>query len=226
MAGVKPRNSETTPKGGLKIRPSASNKLQPSSGVGAKIETLRDTLGTRQKAFSVGDATTEANPNYSLRYSAFSENCQRCVVAYELRRRGYDVTALPTYQGDKLPQLVTKSGDRMMARWMGAFQGTKPINISAKTGDKVISNIEQKMTNFGNGSRGVVQILYQGGGGHVFNVENVGGKITYIEAQTGKIKDITKTMPYVKPESVRLIRTDKLKISDRAKNFVTKRKGK
>ena len=78
------------------------------------------------------------------------------------------------------------------------------------------------MRQFGNGARAVIQILYRGGGGHVFNVENQNGRIVYIEAQAGKIKDIGATMAHVKTDTVNLIRTDNLKISDRAKKFVRK----
>ena len=82
------------------------------------------------------------------------------------------------------------------------------------------------MKNFGEGSRGVVQIFYKGGGGHVFNVERKNGKTTYVEAQAGKIKDFAKTLKNVHTDRVALVRTDNLKFSDRAKNFVTSRKSK
>ena len=104
---------------------------------------------------------------------------------------------------------------------MGAFQDAKPVNVSAKSASGAISNIDSKMASFGEGSRGVVQIFYKGGGGHVFNVERQAGKTMYIEAQTGKVKDIGSTMKHVKTDKVSLVRTDNLKFSDRAKNFVT-----
>ena len=59
------------------------------------------------------------------------------------------------------------------------------------------------------------------GGGHVFNVERKNGKTQYIEAQTGKVKDFAKTLQDVKTDRVALVRTDNLKFSDRAKDFVT-----
>lgn len=151
-------------------------------------------------------------------------NCQRCVVAYELRRRGYDVTALPTYKDDTLPQIAYKNKalGTYEGRWKGAFKDAKTVNVGDASQRKTISNIENKMAEYGEGSRGVVQIFYRGGGGHVFNVERKNGKTIYSEAQTGKVKDIRKTMQMVKTQSVNLVRTDNLKISDRAKNFVTR----
>ena len=76
------------------------------------------------------------------------------------------------------------------------------------------------MKKWGKGSRGIVQIP-----GHVFNVENVGGKIRYVEAQTGKkynSKDVFANLKG-KTSGIYLTRTDNLRISDRARESVKKR---
>lgn len=43
--------------------------------------------------YSMVKATARTNPFYSLNIPEYTENCQRCVIAYELLRRGYTVTA-------------------------------------------------------------------------------------------------------------------------------------
>ena len=60
---------------------------------------LRATIGTKGNSIGIEEAIKGANPFYNTSGAEgdFSQNCQRCVVAYELRRRGYDVVALPTY---------------------------------------------------------------------------------------------------------------------------------
>ena len=201
-----------------------------SNGMGIKVpDTLRSALGTKGKEKSMGDAMLASNPHYSPDYREYSENCQRVVVAYEARRRGYDVTALPTYDGDTLGRVAyddTKNGVAR-GRWMGAFKGAEPVNVSAKgqhgaNAEKaVLNNIDNQMKKYGDGSRGVVQIFYKNGGGHVFNVERKNGKTHYIEAQAGEVKNFGKTLQNVKTGKVALVRTDNLKLSDRAKNFVT-----
>lgn len=193
-----------------------------SGNVGNQIGTLKDALGTRGNPKSMASAMLDSNPNYNGDYKEFSQNCQRVVVAYEARRRGYDVEAQPTFKGDNLNKIAyddTKN-NVMRGRWMGAFQDAKPLDVSGKTGGDVMSNIDKQMKSFGDGSRGVVQIFYKGGGGHVFNVERKDGKTHYIEAQAGKVKDFAKTLQNVKTGQVALVRTDNLKFSDRAKNFV------
>lgn len=198
-----------------------------SNGLGFQNhDTLKEALGTRGASKSMGDAMLGSNPNYSGNYKEFSQNCQRVVVAYEARRRGYDVQAQPTYKGDTLNQIAYNDNTKGISRgrWMGAFQNAKPKNVSASTEKGVMDNIDNQMKNYGEGSRGVVQIFYKGGGGHVFNVERKNGKTQYIEAQTGKVKNFQKTLNDVKTDRVALVRTDNLKFSDRAKNFVTSRK--
>lgn len=186
-------------------------------------DNLRQALGYRGEPKSIGDAMLNSNPYYSGDYREFSHNCQRVVVAYEARRRGYDVTAQPTYKGDKLNQIAYEDKKRGISRgrWTGAFKDAQYVNVSAKTEKGVMDNIENQMKSYGEGSRGVVQIFYKGGGGHVFNVEQKNGKTQYIEAQTGHVKDFANTLRNVRKGEVALVRTDNLQFSDRAKNFVT-----
>lgn len=188
--------------------------------------TLKEALGQKGKPLSMEQAYARANPYYSKTWDHYSSNCQRCVVAYELRRRGYGVTAQPTYKGDQKPKVAFTSKDgRINGRWMGAFQGAKAINVGTKQRNnaegKVVSNINKKMRGFGNGSRGVVAVYWKNGGGHVFNVENKNGKIKAVEAQTGKAVSLKNYIKKARPGSVNLIRTDNLRVSERAKEFVT-----
>jgi hypothetical protein len=197
-----------------------------SGSLGGKVpESLKEAIGPKGAPNSIADSVVKTNPHWNTSYREFSENCQRCVVAYELNRRGYDVTALPTYKGDTLPNVAhynPKSGT-FEGRWKGAFRNAKTVNVGAKTEDGAIANIESAMKSYGPGSRAVVQIFYKSGGGHVFNVENQRGRIVYIEAQAGRMKNISHTMRSVNTSSVNLVRTDNLKLSNRARNFVTRR---
>jgi hypothetical protein len=57
--------------------------------------------------------------------------------------------------------------------------------------------------------------------GHVFNVENHKGKMYYVDAQTGSRVNINQYLSLANPKTVRLVRTDNLRFSDRAKRSVT-----
>lgn len=54
---------------------------------------MQDVLGTQGEPMEPEEAI-QANPRYD-EGGGYKNNCQRCVPAYELRRRGYDVEALP-----------------------------------------------------------------------------------------------------------------------------------
>lgn len=204
--------------------PDGNNGGNWSNGIGTKVaDTLREALGRKRAPIDMTSAYKDANPNYdaSGTYREYTENCQRCVVAYELRRRGYDVTALPTYSGDTMPQ-ARMIGNRKFGRWQGAFKGARPINVGAKNPNGVVSNIRNKMQEFEDGSRGVVSITYKGKRyGHVFNVEQRKGTTYFVDAQSGDRIRAKNFFAITKTAEVNLVRTDSLRVSERAKNLVT-----
>lgn len=173
-------------------------------------QDLRETLGEQGRPMGMDRALKGANPFYTGGDEGdYSNNCQRAVIAYEARRRGYDVVAQPTYAGDQLP-----SGDK----WKGAFMHGKSVHVGASTPQKTQENLESKMKSYGSGARAIVSIP-----GHVFNCENVGGKIRYIDAQTNTVYSSKNVFSRIgkKSNTISIMRTDNLRFSDRAKKSVT-----
>ena len=183
-------------------------------------ETLGEALGAKGRPMSMAEAARGANPYYDGTYREFSQNCQRAVVAYEARRRGYNVTAQPTFDGDTLPQVVTAPNGTKNGRWQGAFRGAKTEMVGGRNARDVQANIERTMSGYGEGARGVIGVQWRKGGGHVFNVERRNGKTHYVDAQIGARYNPAEILAQVKPGSVRLVRTDNLPFSDRAKKSV------
>ena len=193
-----------------------------NTGVGMReLPTLKSALGTKSAAKSMDDATMNSNPYYDGRYREFSENCQRAVIAYEARRRGYDVTAQPTFEGDILPTTahIGPNGERN-ARWMGAFQGARPINVGKSTAKATQKAVEDQMKQYGNGSRAILQVAWKGTGGHVINVENRNGRIYYNDAQVHGRYNGSALFNAIKTGATNLVRVDNLKFSERAKKSV------
>ena len=138
--------------------------------IGPRVpSTLGEALGDRGAPMSMAQASKGTNPHYSANYSAYSSNCQRCVLTYEARRRGYDVTALPTYSGDLLPY----SRD-----YMRALSNPKTVEVG-----KSVRRVESEMRGFGDGARAIIGVR-RGNNGHVFIAENIGGRISYVDPQT------------------------------------------
>ena len=197
------------------------------NGLGTKVDdTLGEALGMRGKPQGIGQASRGANPHYSSAFSEYSENCQRAVVAYELRRRGYDVVAQPTYRSDTMGRVVHVDSRKgtYHSRWSGAFRGAKPENVGGRTGSKMIDRLDSKMASYGEGARAVVQVQWKKGGGHVFVAERKNGRTVYIDPQVNKRYTANYIASSVRPGSVNLVRTDNLRVSERAKNSVTHRK--
>lgn len=193
------------------------------SGVGVPSpSTLKGALGTRGRPNSVVNAVENSNPFYDGTAAEFSENCQRAVIAYEARRRGYDVVAQPTYQGDTLPQAAytnPRTGARN-SRWMGAFQRARPVSVGARNARDAQRRLEDQMRQFGNGARAIVSVHWNNGGGHVFNVENRNGNIIYVDAQVGGRYNPRELFRAIRTSETNITRTDNLRFSERARRSV------
>lgn len=183
---------------------------------------LKTALGSKGAPYSIHDSYSYTNPGYGVSLG-FSENCTRCVVAYELRRRGYDVTALPSYSGDKW-QDVSINDISSADRWKGAFKKAKTVFVGSGSVSGAVDNIKKQMRQYGSGSRAVINIPCAGKDiNHVFNVENVNGRIHFIDAQSGQRytrADMIDLFRSSTSKDVSLTRTDNLKISNRALYFV------
>lgn len=213
-------NGSSTPDGGTPGGGGGDNNGNQapfSNGLGTRVySTAAEALGSKGRPMGTEQAALGANPNYSADYREYSENCQRCVVAYEARRRGYDVVAQPTYQGDTLGR---------NGAWEGCFDGAQRVRVGATTAAKAQKNVESVMAGYGEGSRAVVSVQWTGCSfGHVINVEQKGGKTIYRDAQTGVRYTGSNFFAKADPKSVSVIRTDNLNFTDMVGKAVTKDK--
>lgn len=180
---------------------------QDENGIGPRIPgTLSEALGAQGEPMTPAEASAGTNPHYSPSYDAYSSNCQRCVITYEARRRGYDVTALPTYSGDLLPYGKD---------YLKALSNPKIVGTG-----KSVKKIQQEMKSYGDGSRAIIAVS-RGRNGHVFIAENNRGKISYIDPQTNK-KYTNLSLSKVTNSSV--TRLDNQQFTDYAKNAFTRQK--
>ena len=144
--------------------------------------------------------------SYQVNQSLDFLNCQRCVLTYEARRRGYDVTALPTYSTDMMP----KNND-----YLRALSNPKVVDIQKST-----KKLESQMKSYGNGSRAIIQIR-KGRNGHVFIAENKNGKVQYIDPQTNERYN---KVSFKHVSNVSVIRIDNQSFTEYAKNAFTRQK--
>lgn len=112
------------------------------------------------------------NPNYETGQYKWQNNCQRCVSTYEMRRRGYDVTAKPLPGGlddDYLAQWFEHAWNNAKREWCLSGSGKKQV--------------EEYMALWGDGARAVVGVGFTPTAGHVFFAERINGKTVFVDPQ-------------------------------------------
>lgn len=106
------------------------------------------------------------NPNYK-KGGGYENNCQSCVVAYEMRRRGWDVQTLPFIDGSMLDVL---SHNTSLA-WIDRETGTFPeyIRPNASTCKKAFTYLENNLK-FNN--RYTIEFAWKGNelSGHIVHI--------------------------------------------------------
>lgn len=189
---------------------------QPNTPQVPPAPTIAGQIGAKGAPQSPEKAMERTNPDIraldAMDYEDYQSNCQRCVVAYELNRRGYNVEAEATFPNDPYP-----SG----GHWMTAFNGAKSESVGATTTAKVNKNIEAKMSGWGDGSRAVVRVR-SGSGGHVFNAEYRRGKVSYYDAQVNRRYDPKRVFNHVNKGAVEIVRVDNLSLGSNVKDMVRK----
>lgn len=87
----------------------------------------------RGKEMSVEEADSgNPNPRFNSGESGYGINCQSCVVCYEARLRGYDVTTKPNKRGSKLAVLARGTNKA----WIDPETGLEPEYITPDTSVK------------------------------------------------------------------------------------------
>lgn len=145
--------------------------------------------------------SAKTNPNYFVA-NEYKRNCQRACPTYEMRRRGYDVEALPR---------ITKGVDGAASKWKQIFDGAKWESPTAKRGSTQLREIAKAVKNYGEGARVEIYVAWKQGGAHVFMCENVKGVATFIDPQSGKYGgDVERYFEFVKPSATEYARLDNL----------------
>lgn len=89
----------------LRFEPKGLTDEQKRANIEAYLQIEKDLGIKRGKPMAFEDANQgKGNPHFAEDIG-YRVNCQTCVVAYELRRRGFDVSALPKTKGSALEKL-------------------------------------------------------------------------------------------------------------------------
>ena len=164
----------------------------------------------RMIASPIVEAVKATNPQFRTHDPAFMKNCQRCVSAYEARRRGYNAIAKPRILtgADSLPYMNSEKG------WPAVYQDYRLESCAASTPEQAKGKVETLMKSYGDGSRAIVKVNWRlRYKGHVFIAENQEQTICFLDPQTGSI-DVSWYFRYADPASVVVMRIDQLHFTE------------
>lgn len=157
-------------------------------------------LKLKDREYTEKEDMAQVNPGYKNFSQDTKNNCQNCTITYEMRRRGYDVTANKREQGFHNDELKNY------------FPGVKTktivsgITIDAKTHEAIMDQVAQKRriksisnANFDGAkeaisnmkkepnSRGNLTVQWGVGGGHSMFYEVNDGVVTVRDCQSNKV---------------------------------------
>jgi len=158
----------------LPVASQATNAINTGQSAGSSgiigVDPIEQMLNTK-KGVPIDEyrAVVGTNPNYNKGYE-YQVNCQRCVPAYELRRRGYDVTAKPRPRNNSINTSVD------------SFNAV----LTDTTGK---ADLLQQLSTFPDGARFGVRQNWKGysGAGHTYTAVKENGKLYFFDPQNGSL---------------------------------------
>jgi len=162
------------------------------------------------------------NPDYDPGKLDYSYNCSFCTAAYDLRKRGYDVEAMPisTLEGPVIEDILS---------WYDGAKAVSENQLRATASDERIytpkaraSLLEKSLEKYGDGARGHLAMYWSMGGGHdiVWEVEN--GKVVFRDCQTNDVVNMSEMLTYVDDYS--FVRVDNCEPTEEVLRTVRNRK--
>lgn len=137
------------------------------------------------------------NPQYGTERKEWTENCQRCVPAYEFRRRGYQVKAKP-----RAPM-----ADYLARHPFDVWENPQVISCRGSGREE----IAMQMSRWGDGARAQVTVIWDKvSSGHTFMAEQRGGETYFYDPQSGE-NQVDYYFSYVRQGKTQMVRVDNLK---------------
>ena len=181
-----------------------------------RAEEILPNLKRKTGVMTPKDDMAACNPKYS-KGGVYKNNCISCALAYDMRRRGYDVESAPID--------TTSATNGSLPVQLGFYKGEKlevfevPKDLYAAT--KQFSN---QILKYGDGSRGMLRIRWKNGDGHAVVWEVDGNSVIVRDPQNSTIVDLSDYMRRAK--TFYYFRTDNLEPTEKVTQFVKNRQSK
>lgn len=175
---------------------------------GLKSDIIKDEKDISYKGIPkswkmLGNATnilSGVNPHYSSGDERFKSNCTNCVSAYEMRKRGYNVTAKPS------------TGNHYLSKHPESAWIDPDVKHTVGRG---LADILEAAKSWPDGARAEVAVTWEyRNSGHVFVAEKENGEIQFYDVQSGK-KTSEETFNMVQDGKTKFWRIDNLEPAGR-----------
>lgn len=164
-------------------------------------------LPLKKKETKSKEDLKHVNPGFRNGDDDTKNNCPFCCMAYDLRRRGYDVRAGKTEKGRTLDEISKFYKENKKFTVVKVEGKDKEHNPTLKDkSNKMRSTLLEKS---GEGTRGTIGISWMLGGNHVMNYEVKDGKVHIYDAQSGQERNITQLNTRIR-NGFSYLRTDNL----------------
>ena len=181
-----------------------------------RAEEMLPNLKRKTTEINQNEDMAACNPKY-LKGGVYKNNCISCALAYDMRRRGYDVESAPID--------TTSATNGSLPVQLGFYKGEKlevfevPKDLYAAT--KQFSN---QILKYGDGSRGMLRIRWKNGDGHAVIWEVDGNSVIVRDPQNNTIVDLSDYM--CRAKTFYYFRTDNLEPTEKVTQFVKNRQSK
>lgn len=147
--------------------------------------TLDEKTGLRIKkdgAYSEKEDLAAVNPGYMDMRTNTKNNCMLCTTTYDMRKRGYDVTAQLDSVGYNFKDLKKWYPKAKVVNNERFDENGKPL----KTRDYINKTMESLLSQ-GDGARGNFMMMFNTGGAHSIAYEVQNGSVIFKDGQTNSV---------------------------------------
>ena len=175
-----------------------------------RAEEMLPNLKRKTTETNQNEDMAACNPKY-LKGGVYKNNCISCALAYDMRRRGYDVESSPID--------TTSATNGSLPVQLGFYKGEKletfevPSNLNT-----AIKQFTKNVVRYGDGSRGILRIRWKNGDGHAVVWEVNDGSVIVRDPQNNTIIDLSEYMRRAK--TFYYFRTDNLEPTEKVTRFV------
>ena len=175
-----------------------------------RAEEMLPNLKRKTTETNQNEDMAACNPKY-LKGGVYKNNCISCALAYDMRRRGYDVEAMPID--------TTSVTNGSLPVQLGFYKGEKLETFEVPSDDEAaMKQFSDRILKYGDGSRGLLRIRWKNGDGHAAIWEVSGDAVVIRDPQNNTIVNLSDYLRRAK--TFYYFRTDNLKLTDKVTEFV------